>query len=270
MYPPLTQELASRKTLAQLVATWQQAERDIREAHRLLKQAETNLKEDFSGNTTNGWQMQVLGHHQLSTLNDPNRFVTDLQREAWKVLVSRMEIRRVLSIERGKELDKKLDSGELLDITEENISAMLEAAFSNVATFVEEMVKEVFEILRPRNSKFKTNTEFDIGKKVILKWWVEERWAGSGFRSSSYQEKEMRALENVFLTLDGQGTIKGHYSDLQNAIDKTGSSGWGETEYFKFKCCKNRNLHLEFKRLDLVAELNQVAGGNRLYAERGN
>jgi len=38
------------------------------------------------------------------------------------------------------------------------------------------------------------------------------------------------------------------------------SNGTGETEYFKFKACKNGNLHLEFKRMDLVSKLNQLAG----------
>jgi hypothetical protein len=43
--------------------------------------------------------------------------------------------------------------------------------------------------------------------------------------------------------------------------------GTAEIEYFKFRCFANRNLHLEFKRLDLVAKLNAVAGGMRLRSE---
>lgn len=41
-------------------------------------------------------------------------------------------------------------------------------------------------------------------------------------------------------------------------------AGADETAYFRFRCFKNGNLHIEFKRLDLVARLNQVAGGARL------
>jgi hypothetical protein len=44
-------------------------------------------------------------------------------------------------------------------------------------------------------------------------------------------------------------------------------TGSGETEYFRFKCCRNHNLHLEFKRLDLVEKLNAIAGGMRLRGE---
>jgi len=41
---------------------------------------------------------------------------------------------------------------------------------ANTGTFIEEAVQEVFEYLRPRNSKYETNTEFEIGKRVILSW----------------------------------------------------------------------------------------------------
>lgn len=44
--------------------------------------------------------------------------------------------------------------------------------------------------------------------------------------------------------------------------------GTGKTDYFRFRCCLNGNLHLEFLRLDLVAKLNAVAGGNRLRTDQ--
>jgi hypothetical protein len=49
-------------------------------------------------------------------------------------------------------------------------------------------------------------------------------------------------------------------SPLVAAIEAA-EDGHGETAYFKFKCHKNRNLHLEFKRLDLVKQLNGLATG---------
>ncbi len=40
--------------------------------------------------------------------------------------------------------------------------------------------------------------------------------------------------------------------------------GRGETAYFRFRCFKNRNLHLEFRNLELVKELNLLAAGERV------
>jgi len=45
---------------------------------------------------------------------------------------------------------------------------------------------------------------------------------------------------------------------------QTAGDGKGETNYFVFQCYQNNNIHLTFKRLDLVKLLNQVAGGGAL------
>ena len=37
-----------------------------------------------------------------------------------------------------------------------------------------------------------------------------------------------------------------------------------ETPYFKGRVFSNGNMHLEFKRRDLLKRLNQIAGGRRL------
>ena len=120
---------------------------------------------------------------------------------------------------------------------------------------------QVFEYLPPCHSRYKTNTEFEIGKRVIL-FAFENKWGG-GFRVDHYREQHIRAIDNVFHALDGNGTIKTHRGPLIDAIESV-KDGTGETEYFRFKCFRNRNLYLEFKRLDLVAKLNAIAGGMRL------
>ncbi len=67
--------------------------------------------------------------------------------------------------------------------------------------------------------------------------------------------------------IDGRGPIKSYHGPLYDAITDS-SDGTGKTDYFKFRCCINGNLHLEFLKADLVARLNVVAGGNRLRTEQ--
>jgi hypothetical protein len=161
-------------------------------------------------------------------------------------------------------LDRQLQSGEgLPDIDEAQVLAMMEGTLCQVHTFIEEAVKEVFDYLRPPHSAYKTNTEFEVGKRVILTWAVERKYNG-GFQTNHHREQNIRGIDNVFHALDGNGTVHTHRGPLIDAINQCGRDGKGETPYFKFKCFRNRNLHLEFKRLDLVAKLNQVAGGMRL------
>ena len=52
--------------------------------------------------------------------------------------------------------------------------------------------------------------------------------------------------------------------DLLTAIRTADVTGKGESKYFKFACFKNGNIHLRFKRLDLLALFNQVAAGQNL------
>jgi hypothetical protein len=90
----------------------------------------------------------------------------ELKKDVWRVLIDRMELRRVLSVKRNEELNRQIESGEdLPDIDEVQILAMLEGTLANTPAFIEEAVREVFEFLRPRNSHYKTNTEFEIRKR---------------------------------------------------------------------------------------------------------
>jgi hypothetical protein len=78
-----------------------------------------------------------------------------------------------------------------------------------------------------------------------------------------HRQKELHAIDGVFHLLDGKGPIKTYTGPLETAIQNA-EEGKGETDYFKFKCQKNHNLHLEFKRLDLVKELNLLATGEHV------
>ena len=133
----------------------------------------------------------------------------ELKKDVWQVLIDRMELRRILSVKRNKELRRQIETGEdLPDIDEAQILAMLEGTLANTGAFIEEAVQEVFEYLRPRHSHYKTNTEFEIGKRVIL-FALETKWGG-GFRVDHYREQHIRAIDNVFHAMDGNGTIKTH------------------------------------------------------------
>ena len=261
-----TNELANRQTLRQLVESWEQSKREIHEAHAILKRVEERLRRDFSADPSST-RLSIVAPHALDKLYRPDDLIKYLERDLWAELIKRMEIRPLLSIERARQLDDNINNGKMPPISEQSLAETLGAALANRSTFIEEAVKEVFEMLRPRNNKYKTNTQLDIGKKVILTWAIESRW-GHGYTARFGTSDRLRALDNVFHLLDGKGMVKTYYGPLIEAIEKSGTAGVGETEYFKFKCYQNLNLHLEFKRMDLVQKLNAAAGGNRLYPNR--
>jgi hypothetical protein len=126
---------------------------------------------------------------------------------------------------------------------------------------LDETISEAFETLRPRRSHLKTNSEYEVGKKVILSYIVE---VGYSFMAT-YAENRLRSIDNAFHLLDGKGPIKypgDLVTTLRSALQQ--KTIRCETEYFSCEWYKNGNLHLTFKRLDLVRELNKRAGGSRL------
>lgn len=244
-------------TVAQLVGIYRQSEQEIRQAFSLIEGARQRLRTQF-GDHHYGFDVEVTHGSNRRACDTADELMGKLKKDAWRILVDRMELRRVLSIKRAAELDEQLESGNgLPEIDETQILAMMEGTLMKTPDYLAEAVKEVFNWLRPHSS-YKTNEKWKVGRKVVLKWCVTRAYGRVGFRINYHREQNLTALENVFLMLDGKGTVKTSHAALRDAIDKT-TTGSGETDYFKFKCFKNQNLHLEFKRLDLVDKLNLTA-----------
>jgi hypothetical protein len=262
MHSPLTTDLAKRETLSTMIGTYRQATGMVEEAYAILEQAQKTLRAIFLD--APGYRFSVTERNSSDVGTIASKAInTKLKKDAWSVIVERMELRRLLSIQRRTELDSQIEKGELPDLTEENVMALFETSAANVTVYMEEAVNEVFEYLRPPGSHYKTNTEFELGRRVILVWQVEKGWSRGMFRVNYHREKYLTALDNVFSLIDGKGAIKTYHGPLYDAITDS-PDGTGSTEYFKFRCCLNGNLHLEFLKPALVAKLNAIAGGNRL------
>lgn len=128
---------------------------------------------------------------------------------------------------------------------------------------------EVYSFLRPRRwtraGQLKTNALPEVAERVILDNIVSPSgYSGKPFRVNYHYSQNLVALENVLNALAGNGEIaKGYRSALENAIAES-ADGVGETDLIAFKAHKNGALHMRFKRLDLLARLNQLAGGANL------
>lgn len=182
-------------------------------------------------------------------------------------LVDKLGIKNVMSCAKRKAFDEQLDRGTLPPVSEQTITAMLIGLVDQAKDFAAEAAREVFDLLRPRGGKYATNSTFRVGRRVILPYRVERRYGGDGYRVDYHREQELTAIDGVFHILDGRGVMRENKGPLVKAIGETDAAGRGETEYFKFKCFKNRNLHLEFKRLDLVRQLNGLAAGEYVLGE---
>lgn len=256
-------DLAPRLTVAASVAVYTEAMGELRDAFRRIAAAEERLNNAF-GNTGYGRDVRVPTSFPLS-FDDPDRSLEDVRRQVWRSIVERLEVRRMMSIERWKQLDQELDKGDLPELTVESAEAMARGFAGNLREMLEEAIGEVFEWLRPPRSEYKRNSELEIGPRVVLRYVVEPSWGGNRVDVNHRYRQELIALENVFSALDGRGQVtKNYVSAIEGELKKLRPGERGETEYFEFRGYANRNLHLRFKRLDLLAKFNAIAGGRRL------
>lgn len=258
-------QLAGRLSVSELVAIYERAERDIRAGFQLVARAQQSLCDAFTLDSTHG--ISIQGYRDQVHFNDPEQNLKLVRQSIWKALVDRLELRRFMSIAAWNQLEKQLgQTDDVPEITEETVSAMARQFTSQLPQMLEAAIGEVFNWLRPPNSRFKRNSELEIPARIALEWVVEVHWHNRDCLKVRYHdEPRMTALENVFTALDGRGSVtKTHYSALSQAIEKTPRGAVGETEYFRFRGFKNGALHLEFKRIDLLKRFNQIAGGARL------
>lgn len=256
--------LALHSNVSALVAAYQESVRDIERACGLLAGAEARMQSLFKLEANSGFSLHA--RHGWGVATEAKPIVDKLRREAWEVIVERLEIRRMLSMREAEKLNKTLKDGELPELTEESVATFAQHYIDNIEDMVADAVVEVFDWLRPRDLrhwKHKTNKPYSVGSKVVISWMVERKWGGGGFHIRYDRHAQAVALCNVFSMLDGKGLIaKTYKGPLSDAIEAS-PNGAGETEYFAFKCFKNGNLHLTFKRADLLKRFNEVAGGKR-------
>jgi hypothetical protein len=250
---PADGELAERRPIDDLLRRYRESVRDITRAFELLDGAEARMQ-----TTLRGRHGRVL---ELPTAAD---VLEQLRRSTWAEVVSKLEIRRLLSIKMARELDQRLEKGELPEPTLETVASFGAFYQENTAAMLTECVREVFDLLRPRCSHYKTNTEFEIRERVILSWMIESGWSHP-FRVRYDRAQDLLALERVMMMLDGRGVIaKTANGELVDAINRCAQDGRGRTEYFAFRACRNGSLHLTFLKPALVAKLNRIAGGKNL------
>lgn len=216
-----------------------------------------------------GWrdfEIDFHFHGERHAASTAEALVEKMKRTAWRTLVRKLGIVNIMSVKRRKEFEEQLEKGTLPAIDEDTIIDVIRGLAGQAQQFALEAAKEVFEILRPIRSEYKTNDRFRVGRRVILSGAVERYFEKGKFHVSHWKESHLIAIDGVFHLLDGKGVMRDHRGPLVQAICNA-ENGKGETNYFFFKCFKNRNLHLEFRRLDLVQELNMLAVGERVLGE---
>ena len=211
----------------------------------------------------------------------------EIERHAWRKFIDNLHLREVLSIEARTKLDKQLDEHRrgygseqpLPPFTEENVFGFFKQTCANIPNLINEALQEVFKWLTPsqRWTGCKTSNEFKIGKKVVLCYVASTCYSG-GLQVDYNRRAQVDALGNALFMLDGKGVRK-NTCDKEQDRKLVGSytDAWDhdwhqhrpyEDDYLTAKAFHNRNVHITFKRLDLIEKINQ-AGAEAVLQQAG-
>lgn len=148
------------------------------------------------------------------------------------------------------------------EFTEANMRATFIDLRLNACTMFRRGVYNVFRYL---SDDYRTNASepFRIGRKVVMSWMV-----GPSFRRGlsirhGHSSDKLNDLDRVFQTLDGKQFQPRTLESAMNAAFEQGQVF--ESDYYRAKAFKNGNMHVEFKRLDLLDKVNEQIA--EFYAE---
>lgn len=195
-----------------------------------------------------------------------------LKQDFWRDILNRANLRKYTTERRWDALQEKIEKGQIEEPTIEAVFATMTALQQNLEATITEKIVEAYKHLNPNYTMgLVTNHKSEqrgIGKKVILKVGYNSGYENyPGLYSAS--KDSLKSIEDAFYILSGtsQGTNYPYYGELCTAVE---ACHWGkgpangETIWFRWKYYQNGNLHIEFKRMDLVKEIIRIAAEHNL------
>lgn len=249
-------DLATTKTLQDYCDTRDAAIEDYKAAIQCMDRAKESLE------SIGRYLYPVESRYEVSL----EKFIKHLDRGLWRLAFDKTGLRQFMDHKAKQDFDKSLDTRPP-EFTMDNCRSVLLSAASDAEMMFNRGLVEVF---RSFSSDHKTNTNepFKINRKCIMSYMVS-RWLGySQIRYGNYSSDKVNDLDRVMKTLDDKKHNSRELESLINAAFKKGEIF--EDDYYRIKGFKNGNMHIEFKREDLLEKANMIIarwyGENKLSA----
>lgn len=227
-------------TAGAIIVAYKETCATIRRTFAELVEAERNLNVALqAGKWSTGGIKIASDRNFQSNFEDPDATIKRLRRGVWDQLVTKLELQKFLSVGKWRELQKLIEDDEMPEIDEESVGSLVQGLIDQRGDLLRDAVRETFEFLRPRGwtqaADYKSNSQDEVPRKVVLTWMVEPSFSGRQLRYDRRQQ--VLAMERVFQMLDGKGEIsREHFSELEVAIK---AATEGETTWFRYRACKN-------------------------------
>ncbi len=245
-------DLIASGSLRDLVQAYDRAITEANELVGRLRELQSKFVTPYIGKQGKYDYLEVYG---LPTDSDLDRIPHKIRQMFWRHVIERSGVKNLMDHKRRQELSNQMKDLHLIPPFDyATVHSTLYGWAESSQDVFENMIQTTFKALLPyRHDGYKTNKRYKIGHKLI-------KYGMSVFGGVSIHNEEMwRDLDRVFCQLDGKRPSE-RSLDLVATINLADREGTREceTEYFKCKWFKNKNIHLEFKRLDLLQEFNRI------------
>lgn len=229
-------------TLTDLLLARDEALRLIADARRITEMAKQTLEPYGPYLMPRGAQLP----------EDAQRVRSELDCSMWRRAFDLTGFKQLMDAQAVAEFEKSL-SPTAPEFTEANIRATFIDLRINAASMFR---RGVFNIFRYLSDDYLTNASepFRIGRKVIMSWMIRPSYR-RGLAIQYNGADKLNDLDRVFQTLDDKTFQPRALESAMNAAFEQGQVF--ESDYYRARAFKNGNLHLEFKRLDLLDKVNE-------------
>lgn len=234
------------KTLKDLCESRDRAIRIYDASYALIKGVQKNLNE--VGDYVCPWDMVP----KLECAE----FKKKLDQNLWRHAFTKIGLHQYMDAKAKEELDKDLEKN-VPEFTMDNVKETLLTAAQSADKMFARGIVNVFHGLS-KEHKTNSNSPFSINPKAIIRYMVRGNYSGGLVLNcyGTYTEK-INDIDRVMKTLDGK---KHQPRELECSINAAWSKSpfIYEDGYYRAKGFKNGNIHLEFKRQDLLDKANMI------------
>lgn len=190
----------------------------------------------------------------------PESCIRELDRRGWAYLLNESGLITFMNAAKRKEFDEQIRGNNCPEFTRENI----EATFSNLYETRGEMFEDgVIALFRSLSWNYKTNSPVGFSEKFVMTYFLDGQYTGKNplVWLNHTAANRLDDLIRVCCLIDGRPEPDhrdGIYHTFATPVRERGAPGEFENEWFRVKWFKNGNGHLFFKRMDVIAKLNQI------------
>lgn len=181
----------------------------------------------------------------------------NIDRSIWRDLMLKSGMLTLMDAEARSQWEKNLEEGDLPAISQANILSTFEQLHHNKHDVFERGIINVFKGL---SWDYRTNHPCYFGKRIIVNNLVKhDRWGYS--LNWGWRRDQLADLERMLYLLDGK-TIPDNRHDISTRfmdfVRGNPHKQIFEDELFTIRYFQKGSGHIAFKRLDLVAKMNDI------------